>query len=1176
MKVPTLHPVAPLPRPSVITRLSRSAAALGVGVALGASAVLAQTKPVDDAKIPVTSATTATDTTEPTIELSPFVVGASADVGYEATESLAGTGLKTKLTDIGASVSVINAKFLEDTGSTNLRELLVYQTNMETTGFGGNLSGTEAAPGGVVSEPSLSGGSPGTRVRGLAEATQARNFFRSFIPMDSYNTERVEINRGANALLFGVGSPAGIINTTTAGADLRKQGGSVDVSADSNGTHRGVLRYNHVLLPNELALRVGAVHAREKFQQEFAFTDTDRQYVAGAWDVRPLRNRGFLSSTILRASYEQGEIASNRPRTLTPSDRLSSWFSSTLPDDLEALGAREKVSYDPTRGPFNVFNVATRTASIGVIENVNRSPTLFFQDVNATSPRDNVPVNAAGQTVIGRPMVSNNVFYPSTGLTGIAVAAYTREMSRLRTDYGLPDGAFYTSENLTDPSVFDFFNNTLIGPNSEGLANLKALDVSLEQLVWNRKAGFEVAYSRQTWDEGLQSLMPQSAPYISIDVNTRLWTGEANPNFGRPFVSTAGRATYNEIEAETARAKAFVELDFRRERRRLGWLLGRHIFSGLAQKETLTSENRGGGSTHYTPDFWANGNNQARTAGQSKQIVTWVYLGPSLASATSPAGARLPGLQQNLLNFQDTLTTQNVIIQRVPAPTAGVAGQAQYQPTYGPLTILRENREVTNTASFASLNERTLDSQAFSMQSYLLGDLLIGTAGWRKEQSSIIGTNAPFAPGGEGYVLVDSPNYRLDTPGLIPQEFEQTLFAWSAVAKTPERWMRRIPLLSALNLYYGESENFSPPETRTVDTFRNEIPPPSGLTEEGGIYLEAFNGRVSVRLNSFKTTQTGSFNSVVGGIPGTIVGLHTTAYNMVRTGLVPDGGNGFPVGYVAPPTELLQTFAVQIQPSGFITSTNPGVRDTSDFVTEGKELEVSFRPTRGLSFVLNVAQQESVRSNTGAAVRRLLFDTPTASGASLAAEWQKPWTRQIALNAGALGKEGSNDINLLGNNFLLNALNRYNVAASGDGAPVQELREWRVNFVGSYQFQEGRFKGWGVGGGVRWQDKAAIGFPVATFESDLSPSDGVPEFSDLRISDVRRPYFGPTEIRYDAWVSYATKLFRNRIPLKLQLNVRNLFTHDELVPTVANPDGSIPVWAITEGRKFTLSAKFSF
>ena len=37
----------------------------------------------------------------------------------------------------------------------------------------------------------------------------------------------------------------------------------------------------------------------------------------------------------------------------------------------------------------------------------------------------------------------------------------------------------------------------------------------------------------------------------------------------------------------------------------------------------------------YTNDNWTNGNNQVRTAAQSKQIVTFVYLGPSLLSATS-------------------------------------------------------------------------------------------------------------------------------------------------------------------------------------------------------------------------------------------------------------------------------------------------------------------------------------------------------------------------------------------------------------------------------------------------------------------------------------------------------------------------------------------------------------
>ncbi len=1111
------------------------------------------------------------------IELSPFTVQASSDLGYEASESLAGTGLRTKLTDMGASVSVVTARFLEDTGSTNLRELLVYQTNMETTGFGGNLSGTDPAPGGVSGEPSLSSGPAGTRVRGLAEATQARNFFRSPVPMDAYNTDRVEINRGANALLFGVGSPAGIINTSTTAADPGTSAGSLDLSGGSHGAWRSVLKYNHVLLPNELAVRVAAVRGEEKYQQKFAFTETDRRYVAAAWDVSALRKRGILASTTLRASYEQGEIASNRPRTLTPSDRLSSWFSSTLPDNLEALGAREKVAYDPRTGPFNVFNRATGTATIGVIENVNRSPTIFFQDANATTPRDNIPTSTTGQVVFGRPMVSNNVFYPSTGRTGIAVAAYAREMSRVRTDYGLPDGAFYTSENLKDPGIFDFFNNTLVGPNSEGLANLEVLDVSLEQLLFERKAGFEIAYSRQQWDEGLQSLLPQSSPYISVDVNTHMWTGEANPNFGRPFISTAGRATYNEVETDTLRAKAFYELDLNeRISGRPGWILGRHILSGLAQRETLLTDNRGGGSVHYTPDLWTNGNNQARTAGQSKQIVTWVYLGPSLANSDTPSGANISGLRRNLLNYHDAINGQGVVIARLPAPTAGVAAQPAHAPSTQALTVLRENREVTNTAGFAALSERTLDSRAFTLQSHWLGDHLVSTVGWRKEESSILTVNAPFDSGGEGYVRVDSPTYTLTNPALTPQEFEQTLFAWSTVLKAPEKWARRLPLVSAVNLYYGESENFSPPDRRTVDTFRNEIAPPNGITKEAGIHLEALQGRVSIRLNHFETTQTGSFNDRVGNIPAAIIQMQSQAYGMVRNGSLPDGGGGFPVGYIAPPQELLDTFAVQIQPGGNLVSTNPGVRDTSDFVSEGKEIEVMFRPARGLSFIVNVSQQKSVRSNTGASVRRLLFETPTSTGQPLAVEWLKPWALQIPLNAGALGKEGTNDINLLANNFQRLALNVFNVAASADGAPVQELRKWRANFVGNYQFQGERLKGFGLGAGVRWQDKAAIGFPVETFEADLSPSDGIDELSDIRISDVRNPFFGPTETRFDAWLSYSTKLFNDKVPVKIQLNVRNLFTNNELVPVVINPDGQVAVWSIAEGRRFTLSTKFSF
>jgi outer membrane receptor for monomeric catechols len=67
---------------------------------------------------------------EDVLVMSPFQVQTTTDVGYEASRSLAGMGLNTKLTDLGASVSVITAKFLEDTGSTNLSDVLVYQTSM--------------------------------------------------------------------------------------------------------------------------------------------------------------------------------------------------------------------------------------------------------------------------------------------------------------------------------------------------------------------------------------------------------------------------------------------------------------------------------------------------------------------------------------------------------------------------------------------------------------------------------------------------------------------------------------------------------------------------------------------------------------------------------------------------------------------------------------------------------------------------------------------------------------------------------------------------------------------------------------------------------------------------------------------------------------------------------------
>jgi len=68
------------------------------------------------------------------MKLSPFVVETDTDKGYQSASTLAGTRLRTELRDVGAAISVVNAQFLADTGSTNTKDILVYTTGTEASG----------------------------------------------------------------------------------------------------------------------------------------------------------------------------------------------------------------------------------------------------------------------------------------------------------------------------------------------------------------------------------------------------------------------------------------------------------------------------------------------------------------------------------------------------------------------------------------------------------------------------------------------------------------------------------------------------------------------------------------------------------------------------------------------------------------------------------------------------------------------------------------------------------------------------------------------------------------------------------------------------------------------------------------------------------------------------------
>lgn len=77
------------------------------------------------------------------------------------------------------------------------------------------------------------------------------------------------------------------------------------------------------------------------------------------------------------------------------------------------------------------------------------------------------------------------------------------------------------------------------------------------------------------------------------------------------------------------------------------------------------------------------------------------------------------------------------------------------------------------------------------------------------------------------------------------------------------------------------------------------------------------------------------------------------------------------------------------------------------------------------------------------------------------------------------------------------------------------------------------------------------------------------------VTDVTKPIYAPCETNYDAWIGYERKLTK-KITWSIQLNVRDPFAKKQLIPIMANPDGTVAqvripsetTWPLTNTLKF--------
>ena len=1062
------------------------------------------------------SASPASPKDETVLELSPFVTTAAADRGYAATSSLAGTRIRTDLRDIANAISVVTSDFMKDVNATDSASLLVYTANTETAGSGGNYSGGSLNGTFIDQVGPARAPQNNSRVRGLASADLTRDYFPTTMVFDSYNTERVEISRGPNATLFGLGSPGGIINNQLVRPTLKNKN-RVEFGLGSFGAQRAVADFDRVLIPGVFGLRVALLDENAKFQQNYTH-EKDRRIFAS------LHLSPFKDGT-LRASFERGNIDANRPRTNSPRDTLTKWFQAPF----------NKVTHSPGTVDFNQIN-----------RDIVRAPGEWFAQPAVIYPSNNASapsqLQLAWYTLVGRPVSATNAAAFQANMVSITTGSQYYP-SATAAAQGIKFGSFFMDPEVGDTSIFDWRNQLLDGPNKREWEDFHVGNVSYDQ-HWKHAlgtVGFEAALNREKHTRNYYDLFAAGRGYaINIDINTTLPWGAPNPNFGRPFMASNGTRSTTGENRSSDRLTAFLELDFARQTERLQWL-GRHNFTGFANRFTYDEQNFSG--TNRTDLGWVL---QARAAvnpvtarddinSEDGTVRTVVYLGPSLANATTAAGANLQGIQTEL-------------------NPANVTGWA-WDPTSRtfvtrPVEVSRIiNDDVFyNQSSGGSLVRQVISSQSAVHQArWLKGEWIVSTLGWRKDEVKSYRKNADNDVRNQ-YNFIDraSPNFRL--PSIPGSVFEQAIWSHGIVVHRPP--FLKIFRSVDFSVFYSKSENFQPADAR-ISIFGQPIEPPGGTTNDRGFTLGFLGGKISTRFNWFETASARATDTYPGFLIETdarIMRYNTPAALAAA-------------GYKGPP-QFLKTLVnwqefsgppTGSAPSGVnVTYATPGnVRDTTSTASKGFEFEGIYNPTTQWRMAFNVSQQQASQADIAPATQEYLK-------LRLA-----EWTTDKAANL--ISDESGQPVRIRVYDTLINALNG-KLARSGQ--KVSELREWRANFVGNYTFaRDSRLRGWSLGSGLRWQDKVGIGYPIiaSTIAGKV-----------VNVPDLQRPYYGPAEFAVDGWVGYTRKIWQNRINWRLQLNVRNLLDDDTLIPAAAQPDGSIASWFAPQGRTFMLRSTFEF
>lgn len=265
----------------------------------------AQTKPPGTAGAPAG---------EEIVGLSPFMVQVDSVNGYTASQTLSGTRLRSDARDVGSAMTILTPEFLDDIGATDITSAFDFVPSTETY----RLSATD-----TDGNSSRSGNT--STVRGFQSSSLSLNFFTTNVRIDRFNTESFSFNRGPNSILFGAGSPGGLIDASTKRANFHGNRTRVELrySDAGPGSKRVTFDQNLMFKAQRFAVRVAALHQDGSTVQTPSRDDRRSLFLTATKQL-------FANMTI-RANADIGRTDRLPGRQYVVFDRYTPWVNAGRP-----------------------------------------------------------------------------------------------------------------------------------------------------------------------------------------------------------------------------------------------------------------------------------------------------------------------------------------------------------------------------------------------------------------------------------------------------------------------------------------------------------------------------------------------------------------------------------------------------------------------------------------------------------------------------------------------------------------------------------------------------------------------------------------------------------------------------------------------------------------------------